>query len=87
MSWCKSMSESQATKAMGVERHQDGGEIHRYCAHVITKDPFVITKRHLHERGPAHPDPCAGSSALPAQRILEWKPEVLLKLRFVKMFN
>jgi hypothetical protein len=28
---------------MGVERHQDGGEIHRYCAHVITKDPFVIT--------------------------------------------
>lgn len=80
------MSESQGTKTLGVERHQDGGEIHRYCAHVITKDLYVITnhKRHLHETGPAHPDPCAGSSV---QRILGWKPEVLLKLRFVKMFN
>ena len=27
------MSESQATKTLGVERRQDGGEIHRYCAH------------------------------------------------------
>jgi hypothetical protein len=39
------MSESQATKKLGVERHNDRGEIHRYCAdahyHAVNPSRFA----------------------------------------------